>query len=344
MKKNAWILYLGLLVSLVCPAEVLAQKSSGVPVILDADIDSDVDDVGCLAVLHALANRGEAVILGVICTTEDIDAPASVDAINTYFNRPDIPIGVNKEARPDPSLPKWLYLRFDLSKYTRTIAQEYPHNLNSYDQAECATSLYRRLLASGQQNSVVIVTVGHLTNLKKLLLSEPDQHSPLYGFALIQQKVRLWVCVGGRYPKGKEPNFYRPDPESTWVVVPNWPVKVVFSGWELGNPIKTGGLWFKQNAPKESPVYRAYELYNQFEGRASWDQTAVLHAVRGTMNDTLWSVQWEGYNHISPDGSNEWKTNPNNRDQGYLVEKMAPAQIGQILDELMIQGPVLNPD
>lgn len=339
IRENKWILCFGLLLSLMCVTEVVAVKDAGIPVILDADIDSDVDDVGCLAVLHALANKREANILAVIATTEDIDGPACVDAINTYFNRPDIPIGVNKEARPDPSLPHWLYLRSGLSKYTHTIAKEFPHNLESYYHAECAVSLYRRILSSQEDKSVVIITVGHLTNLKNLLLSEPDKHSPLYGFALVQRKVKLWSCVGGKYPSGKEPNFYRPHPDSTFITVPNWPTKVVFSGWEVGNPIKTGGAWFKQNARRDSPIYRAYELYNNFEGRASWDQTAVLYAIRGVTDDALWSVRREGYNHISPDGSNEWKLSPDNKNQGYLVEKMAAAELAQILDGLMVQGP-----
>jgi inosine-uridine nucleoside N-ribohydrolase len=325
----------------VAACAAASAQATGVPVIFDADIDSDVDDVGALAVLHALADSGEADILGVIATTEDIDAPACVAAINAYYKRPNIPIGANHQARPDASLPKWLYLRSGFSKFTAAIAREFPHDLKSYCQTECATSLYRRLLASQDDNSVVIITVGHLTNLKNLSLSVPDEHSGLYGIDLIRGKVKLWCCVGGRYPSGKEANFYRPDPESTLITVSNWPGMVVFSGWELGNPVKTGGAWFKQNAHKSSPVYRAYELYNNFEGRASWDQTAVLYAIRGTMNDTLWSIQWEGWNHILPDGSNEWRVFPGKKDQGYLAEKMEPAQLAKLLDELMVRRPAL---
>lgn len=337
--KSHFLIYACLLGFWVCYLEA-AGAFACIPIILDADSDSDVDDVGCLTVLHALADRGEANILGIIVTTEDIDSAACVSAVNCYYHRPDIPIGVNKEARPDPSLPKHLYLRSGLSKYAGIIAREFSHNLPSYEQAECATALYRRLLASQEDNRVIIVTVGHLTNLRNLLLSSPDENSALYGFALVERKVKLWCCVGGKYPSGKEPNFYRPDPESTFITVGNWPTKAVFSGWELGDRVKTGGAWFKQHAPKNSPVYRAYELYNNFEGRASWDQTAVLYAVRGTMNDTLWSVQQDGCNHVLPDGSNEWNLSCGSQDQGYLVENMEPAKLAHLLDELMAQAPV----
>ena len=292
-------------------------------IIFDTDLDSDVDDVGALAVLHALANKGEAKILGVIVTSDDMHSPLCADAINTYFQHPDIPIGVNKKAK----------LR-SFSRYTKGIAEEYPHDLQSYGNADDATSLYRKILASQPDNSVIIVTVGHLTNLKNLLLSEADTHSPLGGITLVRKKAKLWSCMGGKYPKGKEPNFYRPDPGSTSVCVNRWPKQVVFSGAEIGNPIKTGGENLRKHAPLQSPVRRAYELYNQFRGRSSWDQTAVLYAVRG--NSDWWSVHRQGHNHAFSDGSNEWRSSPD-KDHGYLVEKTSPGELAKIIDELMIQ-------
>ena len=41
-----------------------AAAAEPVRVILDTDLSSDVDDVGAVAVLHALADAGEAEILG----------------------------------------------------------------------------------------------------------------------------------------------------------------------------------------------------------------------------------------------------------------------------------------
>lgn len=291
------------------------------PVIFDTDMDSDVDDVGALAVLHALADRGEAEILGVVVTSDDRYAPLCADAVNTYYQRPDIPIGVAKDTA----------LR-SFSRYTRQIAEEYPHDLRLFGDAEDATSLYRRILAAQDDQGVVIVTVGHLTNLMSLLRSQGDGHSPLDGIALVNKKVRLWSCMGGGYPKGKEPNFYRPDPGATAFCVRQWPTRVVFSGAEIGAPIQTGGDLFKSMAPVRSPVRRAYELYNNFRGRSSWDQTAVLFAVRGP--DPWWTVHTQGYNHVFPDGRNEWRPSPNKK-HGYLLASTAPQDVAKMIDELM---------
>ena len=64
-----------------------------VSIILDTDIDTDCDDVGALAMLHALADNGEADILGVICNIPSQWCAPCVEAINHYYGRPEIPIG-----------------------------------------------------------------------------------------------------------------------------------------------------------------------------------------------------------------------------------------------------------
>ena len=40
-------------------------------IILDVDLAEDVDDAGALAVLHALADRGEAEILGILVSSKN---------------------------------------------------------------------------------------------------------------------------------------------------------------------------------------------------------------------------------------------------------------------------------
>jgi hypothetical protein len=52
-----------LFAALLLASTVASAGPTPVPVIFDADIASDVDDVGAVALLHALANRGEAKIV-----------------------------------------------------------------------------------------------------------------------------------------------------------------------------------------------------------------------------------------------------------------------------------------
>ena len=74
------------------------RRAAGPPVkvIFDTDMAGDVDDVGALAVLHAMADLGEAEILAVGISSRNEDVGPVVDAINTWYGRPDIPIGYQR--------------------------------------------------------------------------------------------------------------------------------------------------------------------------------------------------------------------------------------------------------
>ncbi|WP_229214138.1 hypothetical protein [Dyadobacter flavalbus] len=71
-------------------------------IILDTDIGPDYDDVGAMAVMHALADRGEAKPLAVIsCNKNELVVP-TIEIINTFFGRPELPTGAPKgTAAPD---------------------------------------------------------------------------------------------------------------------------------------------------------------------------------------------------------------------------------------------------
>lgn len=297
------------------------HSQAQVRVILDADLDSDVDDVGALAMLHTLEDHQKIDILGVVVTSDDKDAAGCAAAINTYYKRPDIPIGVEKG----------IALR-SFSKYTKQLATNYPHPFKNGRQPEDATRLYRRLLANSPDNSVIIISIGHLTNIKNLLTSKPDNISPLDGKALIEKKVKLWSCMGGQYPSGKEANFYRPDPESTQIAVKNWPGQVIFSGWEIGNDIITGADYLKHALDSEHPVSLAYKLFNGYQGRQSWDQTSILVALS---DKQYWKLSPKGNVIVYEDGSNSWEEASEGLHQ-YLIESLPPTEIAKIIDALMV--------
>src|SRR5690606_28241360 len=142
MKINRW-----LILAIIFYTTLVSRAQSPIKVILDTDIDSDVDDVGALAMLHTLADHQVVDLLGIIVTSDDQHAPSCTDAINHYFGRPDIPIGVEKG----------IALR-EFSKYTKEISAEFEHDLSSYEEAEDATDLYRRLLSQQADSSVVMIS------------------------------------------------------------------------------------------------------------------------------------------------------------------------------------------
>ena len=69
---------------------IMAQP---VKVIFDTDMESDVDDVGALGMLHGLAKNGDAEILAtIVCSLNPWSVPTTA-AINTFCDRPSFTVG-----------------------------------------------------------------------------------------------------------------------------------------------------------------------------------------------------------------------------------------------------------
>jgi len=308
--------------------------SGQVKVIFDTDMGSDCDDAGALAVLHVLADGGEAEILACIYSSgKAVYGPGCIDAINTYYGRPDIPIGA--------------YFGGDVGDsrdpFARTIAQDtatYRHDIIDRSQVPDLVEVYRRTLASQEDGSVVLVTVGHLKGLYDLLLSSPDSISPLSGLELAAIKCVKWVCMGGRYQGGgwaSEWNFTGNGAGPyTKTVVDGWPKQSVFTGGEIGEGIITGKRLAQ--TPEGNPVRKAYQLFlgNLNNGRPSWDLTAVLCAVRG-LGD-YWVSQNVGSIRVDDQGRNKWEPDPD-KAQEYLLPKASVQRMQNVLDSLMTSSP-----
>lgn len=296
-----------------------------VRIILDTDIDSDVDDVEAVAMVHALVDQKKVNLLGVIVTSDDPYAPLCVSALNKYFNRPRLPVGFLKNQQE--------IIHRERYKYTKQISEEFTHRLKSHEKAEDAVSLYRKLLSKSPDSSVVIVTIGHLTSLQNLLKSGADKNSSLTGLQLVEKKVLKWLCMGGLFTAGREANFFNPDPASTVYCLQQWKKPVVFTGWERGKNVITGGHYLRDNISPKSPVYRAYELYNNFAGRSSWDQTAIF-LLRDESKKYFETIK-DGYCQVKDDGSNKWMTDKDSLYHEYLIFKSNANQkeLAKVIDD-----------
>ncbi|MEP2371844.1 MAG: nucleoside hydrolase [Ilumatobacter sp.] len=316
----------------VCSAQtdLLPENDEPVRVILDTDFAPDVDDAGALGVLHALADAGEVEILAVMVSDGgDARSDRAIDAINTFYGRPDIPIGVVAGAAPAGA-----------SVYVDELAAGFP---NDVQETSSATDLYRRILSGQPDASVTILSIGYLTNLEALLSSSPDAASASPGDRLVEQKVVRWVAMGGTYPDsiahplGAEFNFER-DVTAAINSVADWPTPAVFAGWELGDVVLTGAV-LQTDTPPENPVREAYRLFNGGQAHRSWDLIATLAAVRGTAG--LFDV-CTGRNVIGRGGSNRWENDGENR-HGYLRLTVPAADVAAVLDGLLVEPPGASP-
>lgn len=306
------------------------QNLKPVPVIFDTDMGPDYDDVGALAMLHAFADRGEAEILATIASTKYDGVAAVLNVFNTYFNKPDIPIGVPGDDA--------LTLK-DFQHWTDTLIARYPHKIKINSEVPDAVDLYRKILAQQPDNSVTIVTVGFLTNIAALLQSSPDEVSSMSGKALVEKKVKKLISMAGAFPSGLEFNIEE-DAKAAKYVFEHWKKPILFSGFEIGNKIKTGLPLIQHSNIQNSPVKDVYSISipkakEDAEGRMSWDQTAVLVAVRG--HEPYYRLQ-PGTIKVKENGRNNWNTKRSG--QHYLVANRPSAEVEQIIDELMMHQPV----
>ena len=308
-----------------------AQKNNQpVPIIFDSDMGPDYDDVGAITLLHALADSSQAKILATIASTKYDGVACVMNVFNTYFNRPDIPIAVPKGNAL--ALKDWQH-------WTDTLIAKYPHKVKANDDVPDATELYRKILSKQPNHSVTIVTVGFLTNLSNLLLSKADNYSSLDGKELVKQKVKHLVCMAGRFPSGSEFNVNRDAPASQ-NVFSNWPTGILFSGFEIGQKIKVGLPLIHNNAIQNSPVKDVFRIcipmaVEDSAGRMSWDETAVLVAIKGYK--PFYHLEY-GRMQVAADGSNTWSTE--GKQHAHLVESVSPEVVRAYINKAIMHQPI----
>lgn len=375
MKKRSLVTtLLGSALALMWPITLpTAQAQTPVKVILDTDMDLDVDDAGALAVLHALADNGEAEILGVIC-----DAPAqrngntrlgaaSISAINNYYGRPGVPIGdlpvaeyinnppnysryrgyANGFADPgDPASTQYTY-------YNEIIKANFPNaNIASVFNG---TALYRKLLASAPDGSVVIVGVGLLRVLNDLLYTGADGYSSLTGKQLVAKKVKRLVAMAG---SGSFSDTWVYSSGFNWSfeglgdavrIADEWPTPIVVM--PHGGSIQTGAR-LSTETPTSNPVRKAYEVFLERKGsnnRSSWDQLAVLAGVRGAgdifteKTGKNLEAAWRSSEFPSGDPLGmRWVTAVSTDKPDILLGRdytTSDSALEVIIEDLMVQGP-----
>ena len=244
----------------------LMERTVPVQILHGTDWWTDCDDCVALRLLCRAHKEGVIRLLGVgIDAVMDFSAP-SLSAMLTDEGVT-VPIGVDFGA----------YDAGEHCVYQKVLAQ-YPHKVASNDDCEPACKLYRRLLASCE-GKTEITEVGFPQIVMDLLQSPPDEISPLSGMELVRQKVgHIWM-MAGRWdtPDGREYNLIHTPRarEAGAYICANSPVPLIFLGFEVGEPVITGGDRLRQG----DLLFKAMEAHGSAKGRSSWDPMTVLAAI-----------------------------------------------------------------
>lgn len=318
-----------------------ASRHAPVPIIFDTDVGNDVDDVLALAVLHALESRGECKILAVTITKPDELAGPFVDALNTFYARPDIPIGfTHANLTNEPS--KFLKLANALDDgHAR-----FPHRLKKSSDAPEATRLLRRILAQQPDGSVVMVQVGYFSNFAALLDTGPDENSKLTGTELVRRKVKFLSVMAGSFKMKERFREYNvtQDLSASKKLAPNWPTPIVWSGFEIGIAVPFPAISIERDFSyvAHHPAAEAYCLYEPPpHERPTWDLTSALYAVLGDRK--YFGLSEPGEVTVEPDGFTQFAPKAGGRDRYLTLDEKQIVRLKEALVQLASQPPDFKP-
>jgi hypothetical protein len=287
--------------------------------------------------LHTLADRGACELLGVTVSKEHPSAAAFVDAVNTFYGRPDVPVGVARQAPHRES--KYL----DLVNRKEGEAFRYPHDIGVSAEPMDAVSLIKQVLKEAEDGSVAIIQVGLAVNMADLL-QDPE------GKALVRRKVDHLSVMAGAFTSINGNNHYleanvRNHVASMKLLADQWPVEVpvIWSGFSVGItvPFPRTSIQEDFNYLEHHPVKEAYLLHSgPNHDRPTWDLTAVLHAVypdRGYFKLSPLgkvTVAGDGFTRFLPPPSEPRGDDKPGRDQYLMMDPVQAERVRQALVQL----------
>jgi purine nucleosidase len=331
--RTGLLLLAGLVLALVVQPCAAAEPAR---VIFDTDLGADIDDALALAILHAGQSRGVCRLLAVTLTNDNPRVAPLVDAINTFYGRPEIPIGAARNGIGP------------VNRYVE-IAQDFPHKVRSGKDLPDAVTVLRRTLAAQPDGSVTIVQVGQSSNLAALLGTGPDALSPLSGPELAKRKVRLLSIMGGAFVPVEGKEHYaeyniKSDLPASRRLAAEWPTPIVWSGFEIGLaiPYPAASIEHDFGYVAHHPIAKAYRMYAKMPfDRPTWDLTAVLYALYPDRG--YFDLSPPGRVTVAADASTHFKTE-DRAPHRYLI--LRPGQRERALEalvQLTSQPPASRP-
>ena len=295
-------------------------------IFIDLNIDGDCTNLGALSVLHVLAGKGEAEILG---TTACFDSPLAagcIKALNRYYGKPELPVGIlhcQEATHPTP--------------FMEPVNEKFcPENPCGEDVTD-TVDVMRKVLAAQEDDSVTLVIVGCFASFAALLQSGADGYSPLSGQELAERKIKSVVVMGGSFDTfGDEPfpeNNIAVQVPAAKYVTEHWQKELVLSAYEIG--IRTRSLKeFRLFGSREHPLQMMYEINDGDgfkEGNPSWDHTAVLE---GVFPGRYFDRHEYGHIEITDDGHTVWHEQSDGR-HTYLLPKEPLDKVAALINDLI---------
>jgi hypothetical protein len=271
--------------------------------------------------------------------------------VNTYYNRPDLPVGVYK--RDDTYSRDIATLLNCCTEYTKQIVfdKRFTHNINTRDDAPDAIALYKKILSAQPDNSVIIVSVGYLVNLRYLIEDS-------VGMQLVKKKVKEliifednWLPEGTRHVLsmnlgGQQINYTAG--MASMHVFEHWPTPMHLSANMISKEYFKGEA-LKQT-PENNPVREAYRIYmSRYKtmNQHLMDLGTVYYAIYQNSKPDFWETGSKGTPKIGftsePSGIRYfycvWDTTSDSHHVYWLIKEEKFKEIADHIGKLMVQLP-----
>ncbi len=285
-------------------------EQKDIRIILDCDMGSSTDDLFALMMLHRYMDMKRCNLIGVIVDRMGKANADIVDVLDNFYGHPDIPIGLETAGQEVTHV----WIPYHNLAYARTpdgvpMFQRSVGDEGTYMEGY---KLYRKLLAEQPDHSVTIASIGLVTTLARLLMSGPDEFSPLNGKDLVRAKVKDIYAMGGVFGDAVEPdyNFKQAINFSlTFFELLPKEVDVVFSPGEVGDPLdyRPELVISDMDWTDVHPIKWTYQFLNCNTGQKMWDPQAIINAVEG---DAFYQLSERGWVTLTPNGETIFTPDP----------------------------------
>ncbi|GJJ10690.1 hypothetical protein Clacol_004917 [Clathrus columnatus] len=237
------------------------------------------DDAGAIAIANTLQTMGYVNILGIVSDVTSNYSLAAIDAINTWYCHPNIPLAQTNHLTDTVREPE---VNSTDAEYITTLAnsQVFPQNFDR-SKVKDPVEFYHDILSEAEDNSVTIIAIGFFTNLYNLYYSEN-------GPALIKAKVKELVVQGGSCNTTDKPHnagYNQVHDLPSAEVVMKWPSPVTFFPGFVANQVQAGQAAL--NISTTNPVRFVYETVDfglEFEPD---DIITTYYAIFGLTDDSF---------------------------------------------------------
>lgn len=316
-----------------------AYAAKPIKIIFDTDMGNDVDDVVALDMLYKYQDEGTIDLLGIISSKREGGSVKFIDAMNTIYGYPNIPIGIAKiypeENYVDTATSKRLnYADWCVANYN------YKHTVKDWDALPDGYKLFRQLLAKEEDHSVVVVAVGFSTNLARLMESKGDEFSPLGGKELFAQKVEKVVIMAGNFAEQRAEYNVRKDHFAAVKFYAECPVPMYFTDYGLGRTIlyPWQAIYKGFKYVENHPMVTSFEYYQKMPyNRPLWDPTAVLFAAEP--NGGYATLSKPGMVQVDFKSNTFFIEDKQSNRRYYIVNDKQRAKIIRRVEELTLRTP-----